>query len=113
VSWTKALGEQKKLTLTPGESAESPCYEVPYGASNMYGWTLFPHGKPRRYHERLFIHCSESCRIRFGRDILTSVKLFMRNVQKPRNPCMMNPDRMHLISEMPEPAAYLAKERTR
>jgi hypothetical protein len=37
----------------------------------------------------------------------------MRNVQKPRNPSMINPDSMHLISEIPEPAAYFAKDRTR
>ena len=46
-------------------------------------------------------------------DRLTSVKLLMRNVQKPRKPRMTNPDNIHLISEMPEPAAYFAKERTR
>jgi hypothetical protein len=37
----------------------------------------------------------------------------MRNVQKPRNPCMTKPDMMHLISGIPEPAAYLANDRTR
>ena len=31
------------------------------------------------------------------------------NVQKPRKPFMMNPARMHLISDIPEPAAYLAR----
>lgn len=46
-------------------------------------------------------------------DRLTSVKLLMRNVQKPRKPRMTKPDNIHLISEMPEPAAYFAKERTR
>ena len=45
--------------------------------------------------------------------MLTRVKLLMRNVQKPRKPRMTKPDNMHLISEMPEPAAYLARERTR
>ena len=44
---------------------------------------------------------------------LTRVKLLIRNVQKPRNPCMINPERMHLISEIPEPAACLAKAWTR
>jgi hypothetical protein len=43
---------------------------------------------------------------------LTSVKLLIRNVQKPRNPSMTNPEMMHLISEIPEPAAYLAKDWT-
>lgn len=37
----------------------------------------------------------------------------MKNVQKPRNPGMTKPDMMHLISDIPEPAAYLAKDRTR
>lgn len=46
-------------------------------------------------------------------DRLTSVKLLMRNVQKPRKPRMTKPDNIHLISEMPEPAAYFARERTR
>ena len=44
---------------------------------------------------------------------LTSVKLLIRNVQKPRNPSMTNPEMMHLISEIPEPAACLAKAWTR
>ncbi len=34
-------------------------------------------------------------------------------VQDPRNPFITNPAMMHLISEMPEPAAYGAKDRTR
>jgi hypothetical protein len=45
--------------------------------------------------------------------MVTNVKLLMKNVQKPRNPGMTKPDMMHLISEIPEPAAYLAKDRTR
>lgn len=48
-----------------------------------------------------------------GGEALTNVKLLMRNVQKPRKPRMTKPDNMHLISEIPEPAAYLAKDRTR
>jgi hypothetical protein len=43
----------------------------------------------------------------------TRVKLLIKNVANPRKPCMTNPARIDLISEMPEPAAYLAKERTR
>ena len=43
----------------------------------------------------------------------TRVKLLIKNVANPRKPCMTNPARMHLISEMPEPAAYFAKERTK
>jgi hypothetical protein len=34
------------------------------------------------------------------------------NVQKPKKPFMTNPAMMHLISEMPEPAAYGAKDLT-
>lgn len=37
----------------------------------------------------------------------------MKNVANPKYPCMTKPARMDLISEMPDPAAYLAKERTR
>ena len=44
---------------------------------------------------------------------LTSVILLIKKVAKPRNPCITKPARIHLISEMPEPAAYLARDRTR
>jgi hypothetical protein len=37
----------------------------------------------------------------------------MRRVQKPRNPFMTKPAMMHLISEMPDPAAYGAYDLTR
>jgi hypothetical protein len=43
----------------------------------------------------------------------TRVKLLIKKVANPRKPCITNPARMHLISEMPDPAAYFAKERTR
>lgn len=43
----------------------------------------------------------------------TSVKLLIRNVQKPKNPFMMKPARIHLISDIPEPAAYFARDLTR
>lgn len=39
--------------------------------------------------------------------------LLIRKVERPRNPCITNPARMHLISDMPDPAAYLAIDRTR
>lgn len=35
--------------------------------------------------------------------------LLMKNVAKPKKPCITNPARIHLISEIPEPAAYLAR----
>jgi hypothetical protein len=44
---------------------------------------------------------------------LTSVRLLIKKVAYPRNPCMMKPARMHFISEMPDPAAYFAKLRAR
>jgi hypothetical protein len=37
----------------------------------------------------------------------------IRRVQKPRKPFMTKPAIMHFISEMPEPAAYGAKDFTR
>src|SRR5687767_13743907 len=43
----------------------------------------------------------------------TSVTLLMKNVANPRKPCMTKPAKIHLISEMPDPAAYLASARTR
>ena len=43
----------------------------------------------------------------------TRVILLIANVENPRNPFMINPARIHLISEIPDPAAYLAMERTR
>jgi hypothetical protein len=39
--------------------------------------------------------------------------LLIANVQNPRYPFMMNPARIHLISDIPEPAAYFAKDRTK
>lgn len=38
---------------------------------------------------------------------------FMSKVQAPRKPFMTKPAMIHLISEMPEPAAYGAKDLTR
>jgi len=37
----------------------------------------------------------------------------MKKVAKPRYPFIMNPARIHFISEIPEPAAYLARFLTR
>lgn len=43
----------------------------------------------------------------------TNVKLLMNRVQPPKYPCMMKPAIMHLISDIPEPAAYRAKVLTK
>jgi hypothetical protein len=40
-------------------------------------------------------------------------KHFIANVSAERNPLMMNPPRIHLISEIPDPAAYGAKDLTK
>ena len=45
--------------------------------------------------------------------IHTRVILLIAKVENPRKPFMTKPARMHLISEIPDPAAYLAKDRTR
>ena len=45
-----------ELTLTTRKSAESSRHEIPNSASSMHGRTLFPHGKSRGYHERLFVY---------------------------------------------------------
>jgi hypothetical protein len=109
--------KKAKLTLTERKSAKSSCYEIPNSASSMHGRTLFPHRKSRGYHEGLFIYFRLKIIFKKPPEIvsfsLTSVKLLIRNVQKPRNPSMTNPKMMHLISEIPEPAAYLAKDWTR
>jgi hypothetical protein len=39
--------------------------------------------------------------------------LLIPKVANPRKPFMMNPARMHLISDIPDPAAYFAKDLTR
>jgi len=39
--------------------------------------------------------------------------LLIANVANPRKPFMTNPARMHLISDIPDPAAYLARDLTR
>jgi hypothetical protein len=41
------------------------------------------------------------------------VILLIKNVANPRNPCIINPAKMHFISEIPDPAAYFANDRTR
>ncbi len=38
---------------------------------------------------------------------------FMIRVQSPRKPFILKPAMMHLISEMPEPAAYGANDLTK
>jgi hypothetical protein len=43
----------------------------------------------------------------------TKVRLFITNVQGPRYPLMINPARMHFISDIPDPAAYFARVLTR
>jgi len=43
----------------------------------------------------------------------TNVRLFIANVQAPRYPFITNPPKMHLISDIPDPAAYFAKDLTR
>lgn len=45
--------------------------------------------------------------------ILTSVRALMMNVENPRYPFMIKPARIHLISDIPEPAAYFARVLTR
>jgi hypothetical protein len=47
------------------------------------------------------------------RGVFTSVMNLMKNVANPRNPCITKPARMHFISDIPDPAAYFANERTR
>ena len=42
---------------------------------------------------------------------LTKQMLFKSNVRRPRKPFITNPARIHFISEIPDPAAYGAKER--
>lgn len=54
-----------------------------------------------------------TCGSRRGRQLLTSVILLMASVGKLRKPRMTKPPMIHLISDMPEPAAYLARARTR
>ena len=45
--------------------------------------------------------------------LLTSVILLIKKVANPKKPCMINPAKMHFISDMPEVAAYLARDLTR
>jgi hypothetical protein len=44
---------------------------------------------------------------------LTRVILLIANVPNPKYPCITKPARIHLISEMPDPAAYFARFLTR
>lgn len=55
-------------------------------------------------HPRVMRRCHEE---------LTRVRLLIASVQKPRKPFMTKPARMHLISDIPDPAAYLAMFLTR
>ena len=79
----------------------------------MNRWPFFTNRQARRNDQRLYAGKSDQndgLGIEEGR---TSVKLLMKNVQPPRYPFMTKPARMHFISEIPEPAAYRAKDRTR
>ena len=44
---------------------------------------------------------------------LTSVMLLIPNVANTRKPFIMNPAKIHLISDIPDPAAYFASDLTR
>jgi hypothetical protein len=44
---------------------------------------------------------------------LTRVILLIKNVANPKKPCITKPANIHLISEIPEPAAYFASDRTK
>lgn len=105
------LGKKRALTLTTRKLFEWPCNEVSDTACSMYGGTFFPNRKARCNDQGL-----SSCRVndvnRSGEN-LTSVMLLMAKVGNPKNPCITNPARIHLISEIPEPAAYLARFLTR
>lgn len=43
----------------------------------------------------------------------TSVILFITNVGRLKKPLMTNPAKIHLISEIPDPAAYGANDLTK
>ena len=46
-------------------------------------------------------------------EYLTMVNVFSAKVSALRNPLMMNPPKIHLISEIPDPAAYGANALTK
>jgi hypothetical protein len=77
----------------------------------MHRRALLAHRQSRCNYQGL-IPLSNVPKITFN-DGLTSVILFIANVANPKYPCITKPARMHLISEMPEPAAYFARFFTR
>ena len=102
-----------KQTLTPTEFFKQSSYQRSDAASNMHWRTFFSNGQSRCNSQGLRKVVKEMARHEQILNKHTRVKLLIKNVAKPRKPCMTNPARMHLISEMPDPAAYFAKERTR
>ena len=83
-------------------STKESCYGVSEAARHMYGRSLLADRQPRCNRKRLlrgWRRPEES----LGQ--LTNVKPLIKKVSNPRKPLMTKPPRMHLISEIPEPAA--------
>ena len=100
------------LTLTTRKFLEWPCNKVSNTTCYMYGWAFLANWQARRNNQWLNSF-SKGIPHRSKKKKLTSVILLIANVPNPKNPCITKPARMHLISEMPDPAAYFARFLTR
>jgi len=98
-------------TLAMRKPPEESSDETPNTARNVHRWSFLTDRQPRSYDQRL-IKSRDASREK-SRDLPTKVRLFTTNVQGPRYPFITNPPKMHLISDIPDPAAYFANDRTR
>lgn len=99
-------GRSGALTLAVPISWEESCNNIANCTGDVHGGTLLAHSKTRPNGQRLRVSDA-------AHQLLTRVMALRTSVSSPRNPLIMKPPRMHLISEIPEPAAYGAKLRTR
>lgn len=106
-----AVSREKPHTLAMRKPPEETGYEASDATRNMYGRSFFANRQTRSYDQRLLKSRDTSRGKR--RKSPTKVRLFITKVQCPRYPFITNPANIHLISDIPDPAAYFAKDRTR
>lgn len=96
------------LTVTRSILGKHPPDDAADATSDMYRRSFFAHREARSDRKWLFrFHRQSDLVTSRGElhDERTRVKLLMAKVQMLKNPLMMNPPKMHLISEIPDPAA--------
>lgn len=104
--------ETRKRTLAARVGAEHPSHDVPNATSYVNRWSLLSNWKPR-CNDKWLTEINKLHVNMHLKDGLTNVRLLINRVQPPKYPCITKPAIIHLISEIPEPAAYRANVLTR